>query len=270
MKKMILLLMFVLMSFYGVTSAENQVSATGDGGNWEDPTAWTQGYAPVAGNPVEDVSVVWGRSISLNTADAVFGTNLVIGYGVGASPVSTLTMNGGTLTGTNLSISYESYGSFIMNDGFADIFQTNVGAWGAATTNGYMEMNGGLFTTDWMVVCLNVDGTGHIQMNGGQLDVGAAWGMGPGSPNDPTLASPSIDMAGGVITAGYNIADIVQGYINDGYITAYGSAGTPIVEWDNPQYPGKTVLYGIPEPLTLSLLGLGGLALIRRRRAQQL
>lgn len=158
-----------------VSADENQVTAIGNGGNWEDTSTWTLGHVPLAS---EDVSVIWGRSCVLNSADGVFATNLAIGYGVGVSPVSTLTMNGGTLTGTNFNISYDSYGRFIMNDGFTDIFQTNVGLWGAATTNGYMEMNGGLFTTDWMSVCLNVGGTGHIQMNGGRIDVGRSLGYG--------------------------------------------------------------------------------------------
>ena len=249
-KKMFIVFVGILMFCCGLASAaENLVDVDGP---WCSDTTWSLGHVPLA---TEDVGVAWGKSTYIDDCNAVFLTNCNIGYGTGANPpISTLTLNSGSLIGANLNMSLESHGSFIMNDGFTDIFQTNVGVWGTATTYGYMEMNGGHFTTDWMAICLNTGGTGHLQMNGGHLEVGAMFGMGPaGAPsvapypegmnNNPWVATPSLDLSGGVLTTGWDMGPHIDYYVQHGFIAAYGGAGEVRYEVLD-GYPGYA-LYGV-------------------------
>ena len=48
---------------------------------------------------------------------------------------------------------------------------------------------------------------------------------------------------------------------------AYGFGGSAKTDFTEPQIGGTITIVQTPEPMTMSLLGLGGLALIRRRRA---
>ena len=58
-------------------------------------------------------------------------------------------------------------------------------------------------------------------------------------------------------------AALIAGYISNGSIIGYGGAGTVLSELEGSAYHVYSV---IPEPATMSLLALGGLALIRRKK----
>ena len=68
-----------------------------------------------------------------------------------------------------------------------------------------------------------------------------------------------MDITGGTLIIDDNVLDTVLEYRDNGLITAYGGAGTLLADYDD-RTPGKTTVTAIPEPATIDLLGLGGLA----------
>lgn len=81
--------------------------------------------------------------------------------------------------------------------------------------------------------------------SGGKMSLPEAWG-------DPLV--PAVE--------------IVNGWITDGYLVAAGPGPGPWhINIDTLEEPGRVVLTSVPEPSTVVLLCLGGLALIRRKRS---
>ena len=60
------------------------------------------------------------------------------------------------------------------------------------------------------------------------------------------------------------VKTVIDGYVTAGKITGYGKGGTVNVVW-TPMNGGTTTVTAVPEPMTIALLGLGGLFLRRRR-----
>jgi hypothetical protein len=186
---------------------------------------------------------------------------------VGNNGNGTLT-NSGTINTTNYPGPYN--GTIIVGN--------NAGSTGVMTNTGDVDV--GFF----MYVGLN--GNGLLNMNGGTIDVpngsfciGTTWDgieVGPGHVNfhGGTVTTAGLTVNGG----GSCTADFTEGVLiakgnhtggldwltSQNYWTAYSGSGTVMYDYDIPT--DTTTVYGIPEPATVMLLGLGGLALVRRKR----
>jgi hypothetical protein len=151
---------------------------------------------------------------------------------------------------------------------------------GLAANEGRLVVEGGVLNVGTHLF-VGFSGIGHLQMEGGTLNVtnmfGLGWNGGQATVelNGGTLhteqwnftnnanTSYSFDITEGKWVQNHFWVDEIQALVDDGMITAYGGAGTINIAWDavNEQ---TIVTATIPEPITMTLIGLGAL-LIRKR-----
>jgi hypothetical protein len=175
-------------------------------------------------------------------------------------------------------IGYSEGGAITMNSGTLDtvVDDLMIGKQGGA---GILNMNGGTITVARDLEVAGEDGDGgpgFLYMTGGTIIVGDDFEIPEAEADEPAIAEVHLDggaiIIGGDlhmfdqglmdITAGTLIIDdnavsAVQGYIDDGLITAYDSDGTVQLDYDVTN-PGQTTVKGVhklkPNPID------GGLA----------
>ena len=176
---------------------------------------------------------------------------------VGYEDDSALTVDGGSLTTVeDLALGWNSgSGTLNMISGVINVgrdFEVGRAAQGTA------NIIGGTITVgdDLMIPEGGTTNTALVNLDGGVVIVS----------DDLTMAGTgAINIKAGTLILEGDMVSTVQGYIDNGWITAYGSAGDVLVDFDLTN-PGKTTVTAIPEPATLALLGLGALVLRRRRK----
>ncbi len=162
-----------------------------------------------------------------------------------AAAVCTGDMSGGTITITNnFNVAMLGTGTFTMTGGVINIINGKVRTNNNASSNGTLNLDGGTVYANGVYI-RGLDplylgqSTGLINITQGKMVLN--------------------DLDGSVKT-------LVEGYVTGGGIKGYGFADLShvLVSWDNVAL--KTTVTAVPEPATITLLGLAGLVLIRRRR----
>jgi len=269
LKKLIVLVSVVLMA--GLTSnvmAANWTDLAPADHLWSTPGNWTGGLVPGAGTSVRlypniDPSGDW--PLIQDGIDAVAST-ITISWNRDPSSETAcsdprITMTGGTLTIYNnavtLLVSYnetgtlERPGSFIQSGGIVSV-PTGIVQFGQAGP-GTLTMTGGEFNANFFKTGQKAGrvGYGYINLYGGTLTC-----------NGIDFRPKSlVDITQGTWVIYDDVRSVMASAITDGRLIAYGGAGDVIVDYDGT----KTTVTGIPEPMTIALLGLGGL-FIRRRK----
>jgi len=75
-----------------------------------------------------------------------------------------------------------------------------------------------------------------------------------------------MDITGGILYISGDVTTTVEGYVDNGWLEAYGGAGTVNIEYE--ETPNRTKVWAtpIPEPGTMLLAGFGVLLVLVTRR----
>lgn len=254
-KKMLFVVSFVLLMSLASDATATQYWSSARDGLWNDGVTWNDaaGY-PVAGdigymNVGTKVTVngtaeacaeihvgSWSGNSDTVTLDIINGGSLAVSglayVGVAAGDVGVININGAMTVGSHLQIGNGGNGTVNMNGGTIDISDHLVVAnpWVPAQA-GLLNLNAGVVTA--VNFAMN-DALGVIDIYAGKLKLLGDW------------------------TA------VLQPCIDNGSIKGYNGAGTVVMGIVG----AYTEVTAVPEPATMTILALGGLALLRRRRVR--
>ena len=245
------------------------VDGTGRTTEWTSGGAWmdefqvgVHGVVPTAADKAK-VNLVWGNAGPIISSQVAVG-EIIISEDPAQPALQTVTVaaggslvTGGGIYPGQLNIGYYvgNTGEFIMDGGTATITENLRLGWAG---KGILQMNGGTLNTNQMFGIGWNGGTGEVHLDGGLLHSAQWWG----STSWLDTHNYTFDISGGT----WEILGWWEAELNllkdDGWITGYGNSDNVVIAWD----PDReiTTVTAIPEPITLSLLGLGALLLRRR------
>ena len=279
-KKLVCLLM--VLSFASVASATHYFTAGMDGSTWEDTLNWTPTSLPGSLDNARIRNNVTGKSAVISSA-GMECAKLQLSYTTSAP--STVTINsGGVLT---------CQGSVEVYVGAGYVSSVTINAGGTfnackqvSTTIGAFKIGrssaGGTHTVT-VAGNLNIEGVGAE--NDAELMLNTNPAMGGGAQNSSTLDI----LNGGLVVADQMSInwDTLDGDVDlkvsgTGKLKVHGNKaldwlyiakakggilyGNGIANAVMISYDGTDTILEVPEPATIAMLGLGGLALIRKRR----
>lgn len=200
-----------------------------------------------------------GAAECIVTNAQTFG-QLVQGDG-GDGGVVRIAAGGSLTTGADwLTVGYNKNAHMIVEAGGTVNFGQHMWIGLIGGSVGILDITGGIVTVADMTGLGWSGGTGFVNVSAGLLYLGN-W-----HSTNSIKSGSNMDITGGTVRIkGYRI-DSINAMIADGRITGYGFADTAhvLVNWDAQRE--ETVITAIPEPITLMLVGFGGLAVRRKRR----
>jgi hypothetical protein len=264
----------------GSASAVNYSwSGAGDATTWSQGANWVGGVVPPAdsttfqialgtGNPTTSpLPITIGASTAAYVADNVFGPEWGQTLNISGSLASGLFFTPvGAVGGPTSTINLLGTGSLSSVDSLfvGDPFWINAFTIPNVTVNLYDSSQ---MSTKYLALAghLNIYG-GTVTVNNALLTGTPTWGpWGDGSTTGPatTDATRLINLAGGQLVVVGDATSQMNDLISRGVLRGSGIVGN--VNIDTTSMPGWTVVT-VPEPAGLTLFGLGGLALLLRRR----
>lgn len=230
-RKIIYLISFVLVLYLvGVVQAVDVIWTDAGIGDhlWSTPMNWESGKCPTS-DDWAIVNMLPGPIIA-NEGTVVKGANIGTNFNAGA-----LTVDGGTLAITeemNTGSSPGSIGTINMKSG-----AINISNWFYVGRNGsgILNMTSGTFTVGMLCIADKATATGEVHLDGGTFttnDIAMRRDVG---------AVGSIDVTAGTLVINNDRLSLVQGYIDEGWITAYDGQGTLNLDF-NVTNPGQTTL----------------------------
>jgi len=231
LRKLIYLVSFVLvLTLVGNVSADIQFpDVTGDH-LWSTPENWATGALPTLNDGYLRLFTIPGPTIMPGESYVVNGIHLGNDSG---GQAGALTLQGGTL----------------------EVGTINCGYKGTGTIN---IIDGTLIVTGNLKIAREPAGIGHINLNGGTISTNNFL------MREKDGAVGTLDVGGGMLTIDGDEILLVQGYIDNGWITTYNGNGTLQLDY-NVTNPGLTSLTSIhmlnPNPANRAIVKPGGVEL---------
>jgi len=189
--------------------------------------------------------------------NGAFADRLYVGNGPGDGSTAKLWVtDGAKLTvGDDLNIGYDndSHGICYVSDS-STVIEILDGMKVGRRGEGTLMMTGGTINVGGTIEIPSNTGTaslniGHIQLNGGTI-ICAVLTMRP--LNSGVIGTGTMDVRAGTLIINGDAVSAIQGYIDNGWITAYGDYGTLQLDY-NVTNPGKTTLEALhllnPNPM---------------------
>ncbi len=240
-----ILVLSLVCNAQGVTRTWND---NGPDSLWDTAGNWSGNTLPTL-NDMAKLDRLPGPTVVGDDAKA---DNIPVGTG---SSTAALTVAGGTLTTTRwLIVGYSpgSDGTINIDSGTINVgTHLNMGFDGLGTLN---MTDGTITVTDLLEIPKNVAGTGHVDLHGGIISARVFYMRRTGSVG-------TMDITAGKLIVNGDVREAVQGYIDNGWITAYREYPRPgRVEMTYDAETDKTALRAIhpfePSPATESTVSV--------------
>lgn len=282
-RKFVCLIFFViLISLVSSASAANIWTNTAADNDWTNPANWSLGVIPgpldgqntqISGTAAEYLGgggpIITAAQVAstgqLDTWGPEFGIGLDIEGGILSGPA----FIGLNIEGDEVNPAYLNLGAGDTG-GSIDVVNLLVGdSWwwsGGGAGASYNQWSGTSIANDYIWL------GGKMNLYGGYTKATNGFSMASvAQPNtqctldiwDGAMLSLPTEW-GNPLESGI---DLVNGWITNGYLTANGGDLAYHIDIDTELEPGRIVLTSVPEPATIALMCLGGLALIRRKRS---
>jgi len=219
-KKLIYLASFVLVLGLVVDVQAAVLNWNGNGADdlWSTPENWSTGTVPTAADKAR-IQVVPGARIVNEGAVALDSW-------VGAGQSGDLTVDGGTLTTSNFIV----VGRIASVEGTLNMISGTITAGGTLYAghqgSGTINMTGGTITAANLFIASNATGIGHVNLYGGVINTVNL------SMRGQAGAVGTMDVGGGTLIINGDAVSGVQGFIDNGWITAYEGNGTLNLDYD--------------------------------------
>ena len=237
----------LLLSLVGNVQAQDATWTDGAGDHlWSTPGNWSDFPTPAHWAKVRRGSP--GPTVA---SEGAVASRVHVGY----EDESALTVRGGTLviSGDDLLLGKNGgSGTLTMISGSIDVARDFEVAGG---NPGLVNMTGGTITVgdDFEIPELEGDGVSiaQVHLDGGSISIGGDLHM---------FAQGSLDITGGTLILAGDVVSTVQGYIDSGWITAYGGDGTVALDY-NVTNEGRTTVKAVhrlkPNPVNGSKIPSG-------------
>ena len=213
---------------------------------WSTPANWDTNTLPTSADNAR-IGILPGPTIA---NEGAVGKEVDVGCGGNGA----LTVDGGTLTVTSwiaLAWGEGSNGTLDMNSGVITANQILVGNSGSGTLN----MTGGTIIVEWWFrIAMKATATGHVNLDGGIITCFQL------KMREEAGAVGTMDVRAGTLIINGDNVSTVQGFIDNGWITAYDGQGTLYLDYDVTN-KGRTTLKAVhslnPNPADGGLVSPG-------------
>ncbi len=291
-----IVLFVVLILFGSVHCLHAQVARFFDGGpsgtgtDYNTAVHWTGDDLPDTSGVGGERSFVNRLGVRLSSVVAGAAHDALIGIGAGGAGSLTLDSGASLSIANALSIGFNAEGFLIMNDGFLSSDGIGVGSYADQGFAGTLTMNGGVIDTR---IIQSTQDEAVFNFSGGMMNVvGLNFNAG-GSPDGTTVnwdlssgTTTVINLSGGLFmvrdadfnfdVSGLGVGDYTlvhnngSGIVDHTGSVSFANLGSGLSASVNSSGNGSgddlvLSIFTVPEPSSMALLGLAGIALILRR-----